>query len=327
MGWSEKVWFVEQVADLQAHIFRQSFESTKFRSIGTVSPHNQGDSVSNMMSANVKPGRMVSRIFFWGDHFKYDIARGPYRSSCDWLAAFLALLHQGQAGIIERIQGLETPQDDEQEQKQEAQRSLKVLNKLESLLPSIFPRLQAPAERTVLWHDDLSLMNILVDDGAKTTAVTDWECVSTKPLWAATEMPKFLLGPDREEEAQKDDYADETESERGSHPDSDEDEIIDNQGKTDLYWLNWMEYDQTQLRKVYSARLLQLWPQWGLEAEDSIIKADFYEAVERIAGGWNFQAVSSWADAVEHWQSDSDTSEAFPRLKDFLKPTGLLSSR
>jgi aminoglycoside phosphotransferase (APT) family kinase protein len=39
-----------------------------------------------------------------------------------------------------------------------------------------FPSPESLPKRTVIWHDDLSLSNILVDEGI-ITAVLDWECV------------------------------------------------------------------------------------------------------------------------------------------------------
>jgi hypothetical protein len=155
----------------------------------------------------------------------------------------------------------------------------------------------------VLWHDDLSLGNILVDDDGKVTALIDWECVSCKPLWMAAEMPKFLLGPVREEEPNRDGYGDASDDVNGS-------DDLDDEGKTELYWIHLMEYEQTQLRKFYADKMKQLWPQWKTEVTYAALKLDFFGAVGRCAAGWYLKRTEQWIDAVE--------GGTFPRLMDVL---------
>lgn len=64
---------------------------------------------------------------------------------------------------------------------------------------------------TAIWHDDLNLDNILVDNEGKIIAIVNWECVPALPTWMATKMPKFLEGGGRQEEPKREDYqSDET---------------------------------------------------------------------------------------------------------------------
>jgi aminoglycoside phosphotransferase (APT) family kinase protein len=293
MSIAEKTWLVEQVAEFQSQLFRHSLEDAKFQSIGTLSP---GDMGSEPINSAPKPGRIVSRIFFMGDRFNYDIARGPFRSSHDWLRAYLSIVSREQAEVLAK--------EEDDDDREDAEDCLRIATKLTNLLPKIFPSLQDPAEQTVLWHDDLSLQNILVDDDGKVTALIDWECVSCKPLWVASEMPKFLLGPPREEEPNRDGYGDASDDVKGS-------DDLDDEGKTELYWIHLMEYEQTQLRKVYAAKMKDLWPQWETETTYSGLKLDFLGAVGRCASGWYLRRTEQWIDAVE--------GGAFPRLMDVLK--------
>ncbi|KAI5861535.1 hypothetical protein GGS23DRAFT_611533 [Durotheca rogersii] len=53
-------------------------------------------------------------------------------------------------------------------------------------------RAPKPREPTVLWHDDLSLDNIFVDDVGVLRGVIGWECVSCLPLYEACRLPAFL---------------------------------------------------------------------------------------------------------------------------------------
>ncbi|KAG7288264.1 hypothetical protein NEMBOFW57_007795 [Staphylotrichum longicolle] len=295
LSMAEKTWVVEQIAEFQSQLFRHSLENAKFQSIGTLC--SRGEATEPDLE-DPEPSRIVSRIFFWGDHYRYDIPRGPFRSSHDWLSAYLSIIRQEQLEVLEN--------DEDEETQEEAQECLQVANKLTKLLPKIFPQLQTPAERTVLWHDDLSLQNVLIDvDDAKVTAVIDWECVSCQPLWVATEMPKFLLGPTREEEPVRSEYEDESDEGRG-------DAELDNEGKTGLYWIHMMEYDQTQLRKVYTTKMKELWPQWETEAMYGSLKVDFMGAVARCASGWYLKRTEQWIDAVEGGE--------YPRLMDILNP-------
>ncbi|EAQ88716.1 hypothetical protein CHGG_05335 [Chaetomium globosum CBS 148.51] len=252
-----------------------------------------------------KPGQLVSRFFFRGNHFRYDIPRGPFPSSHDWLSTYLGIIRQEQTDILQN--------DDDEDVREDAESCLQVATKLAALLPKIFPPLQHPAERTVLWHDDLSLSNILVDadnaDDAKVTTILDWECVSCQPLWAATEMPKFLLGPTREAEPVRDGYADD-DGEDDVHVGADG---LDNEGRTELYWIHRMEYDMTRLRKVYNEQVWeQLVPWWETEVLYGALKLDFLAAVEQCAAGWHLKGVVRWVEAVEGGKH--------PRLMDVLDP-------
>lgn len=300
MTMAGKISLVEQVADFQNQLFRCSLDA-QFRGVGTLSPIDKDSDPTG----TPKPARIVSRFFFWGRHINYDLARGPFRSSHDWLSAYLEVIRKEHSEAL-----VEAEDDDDRE---DAEDYLRVVGRLTTLLPKIFPSLQNPDERTVLWHDDLSLQNILVDDSGKITALIDWECVSTNPLWVAADMPKFLVGSPREEEPQRDRYADASE---GSGHDTGngepEEDKLDNGGKTELYWIDLLEYEQTQLRGVYAAKLGELWQQWKVEADDRSLKADFLGAVVRCASGWYRKRIEQWIDCVEDGK--------YPRLTSILRP-------
>lgn len=62
---------------------------------------------------------------------------------------------------------------------------LHTFNILEDIIPDIFSTEDAPGDVEdvkVLWHDDLSSMNILVDPVShKLTGIVDWESMSIVP--------------------------------------------------------------------------------------------------------------------------------------------------
>ncbi|KAM5350800.1 hypothetical protein ACJ41O_007305 [Fusarium nematophilum] len=283
---------VEKIAEYQA----QLFSTSPFRTIGTLK--DDGLAV---------PGRLVYRMLFWGQHFDYDIPRGPFLSSHDWLRSLIDIIVQDQAKEVEEAE--------DGDDKEGAEHNLKVAHRLADLLPKIFPSIQNPPERTFLWHDDLYLQNIMVDDSGVVTAIIDWECVSAMPLWVATQMPKFLRGATREKEPRREGYADEVEDEAAARRDVDPEDDLDNQGKDGLYWIHRMEYEQTQLRKVYSGCMSRLWAGWDEAVADGALKADFLGAVVRCADGVNLKRIEVWVDAIERGE--------FPSLADTLRATRL----
>lgn len=291
MTTSQKVTLVQRIAEFQAQIFRHEFSM-----IGTLEP---GHDSSN---SNEQPGEMVSIMFFTDSHFNYDISRGPFRTSYDWLAAYLDFIGMDQIKVQKNS-------EDEDDQK-DAEYTLKISRKLGTLLPKIFPPIQNPPDRAVLWHEDLSLSNILVDEEGCITAIIDWECVSAMPRWTATKMPKFLEGPSREQEPKRHMYSDEVI--RGSEAPSDNEDIeLDNEGKDELYWIHLMEYEQTQLRKLYHARMCQLQPDLDATTRENTLKYDFYHAATCCWAGFHLKKVGQWIDAIERGE--------FPRLMDILE--------
>ncbi|KAI1875415.1 hypothetical protein JX265_004473 [Neoarthrinium moseri] len=265
----QKVALVQRVAELQTQISLKSFSK-----IGTLKS---------------------------SDHFDYDVGRGPFRSSYDYLMSYIEIIIKDyMTAIVEA---------EDEEDKEDAEAALALARRLASLLPKIFPSLQCPPERTVIWHDDLSLQNILVDEQGNITAVVDWECVSATPLWVATKAPKFLEGPSREKEPVRQDYADE-DSEQPSAPDGAEDEL-DNEGKDELYWIHLMEYETTQLRKFYHASMCHLRPGWEVQVSESSLKADFLGAVVRCGDGFHLRRIDQWVDLIEKGEC--------PRLMDVLE--------
>ena len=108
-------------------------------------------------------------------------------------------------------------------------------------------------------------------------------------------MPEFLRGASREVKPDRNCYTDVDKAYYGEEPD----DGLDNEGKTELYWIHLMEYEQTQLRKVYAARMRHLRPGWDLEVEENSLKVDFLHAVLRCGSGFYLGRIEQWVDAVE----------------------------
>ncbi|KAK4203378.1 phosphotransferase enzyme family-domain-containing protein [Triangularia verruculosa] len=289
MSMEQKVAFTRQIAKFQAELSGFGKPVSLFRSIGTldIQEFAQGGDAEHL--EKVAPGLLVSHEFFMGDRLHYDVPRGPFHSSHDWLSAELNIILLAQTAVL----GSTEDEDD----REDAEEILPVARKLLSLVPKVFPVTLDKPEITALYHHDLHLNNILVNEEGEITAVLDWECVSAMPLWMSTKVPKFLDEPTREEEPQRDLYANETPEEAAAVIESRHDpDYLDNEGKNQLYFIHRMEYEATQLRKVYEATLRQLWPKWPLE--ESHAEIDFFQAIAACDGIWVKRA-RRWADCME----------------------------
>ncbi|CRG87011.1 hypothetical protein PISL3812_04024 [Talaromyces islandicus] len=286
-----KVALVQRMASIQAQ-----FAHHTFNGISTLTINDEEK------PQKVQPGEMVSGFFFWGNHFDYDVTRGPFRSTHDWLISYI--------DIIIKDQAVANGEAEDEEDEEDAEFSLALARRLLDLLPKIFPPIQNPAERSAIWHEDLSLSNILVDDLGNITGIIDWECASVMPLWMATKFPKFLEGPYREEEPKRQAYADENPEERQVDG-AGEDSRLDNEGKNELYWIHLLEYENTQLRQIYNTHMCQLRPGWDIEVQENVLKDDFIRAVFNCRQGFFPKRIAQWVDAIE--------KREFPRFVDVLE--------
>ncbi|KAI8627875.1 kinase-like protein [Xylariaceae sp. FL1651] len=261
LSMEQKVAITTRIAELQAELFHHRTTEHAFQTIGTLELET-GDRCAEVSTAIV-PGQLVAHEFFIG----------PFRSSYDWLASQLEII------ILDNTKILETT--DDEADKEDAENTLASARGLLSILGKIFPIHTECAETTVLYHNDLSLRNILVDEQGEITAIVDWECVSALPLWMTTRIPEFLNERSREEEPIRDGYGDEDPEEFACWKKENNPNALDNEGKDGLYWIHREEYEATQLRKVYHTRMKQLWPDWPLDNKqvegwaESIARGDF----------------------------------------------------
>ncbi|KAJ5934456.1 hypothetical protein N7466_004003 [Penicillium verhagenii] len=139
-------------------------------------------------------GRVVSPWFFRDKRISLSAARGPFSCSYQYMMAKTRMQ-------IERIKHLSPlPTDDYYSETDELlaedqEDVLDTCHSLEALVPHIFSPHGRDDEDNLLYHDDLSASNIIVDPiSHRVTGVVDWECVSIHPAWEAAEFPFFLRG-------------------------------------------------------------------------------------------------------------------------------------
>ncbi|ESZ96404.1 hypothetical protein SBOR_3236 [Sclerotinia borealis F-4128] len=232
-------------------------------------------------------GQIVSMFFFWGDHITQDVPRGPFTNSKDWLCARLTLV------IIDQERILKTT--DDEDEIEDAQDAKILAERLLKLLPNVFPTTDSSPEQSVLFHDDLSSRNLLIDDDGTITGIVDWECVSTLPLWKSCDFPEFLKGRERNEEPNRNQYAPDDE-ENVNEPAAD---ALDNEGINELYWIHLLEYESTMLRAVFLDEMQKIAPEWIEESTKGAVKADFEAAVQNCDSGWSVKCITAWLDALE----------------------------
>ncbi|KAI3318837.1 kinase-like protein [Xylariaceae sp. AK1471] len=288
MSMEQKVAITERIADIQGELFGYGEPKRAFRNIGTLHMNTMRE--RGEVPTPSAPGQLVSIEFFLDNRLNYDVPRGPFPSGYAWLKSQLQII------ILEQTTAIEEAEDDND--KEDAEEILVPARRLLSFLAKVFPQTEdGYAELTVLWHDDLNMRNILVDEKGEITAIVDWECVSALPIWMTMNMPTFLQGNSRSEEPKLDNYGDETPEETVASENSRDLDRVDNEGKNSLYWIHRMEYEATQLREVYKTRLRQLWPDWPLK--DSQIKVDFYEAILQCSARVFVKMVNRWVDHIE----------------------------
>ncbi|KAH7164724.1 hypothetical protein DER46DRAFT_684643 [Fusarium sp. MPI-SDFR-AT-0072] len=289
----QKIWLTKQVATFQFELSGLEKQEPAFKGMRTLdSPDIDLEADFKAPEAAITPGRMVIPEFFMGDYLIYDISRGPFLSTHDWLSAVLTFVIRHQKLVLENSQDEHDIED--------AEDILPVAQSLLALLPKNFPPDLSRPEPSALHNHDLSLNNILVDEQGEVTAVVDWECVSALPLWMLSQVPEFLEDQPGEDEPQRDAYSNETPEEATKEADRRNDpDYLDNEGKNELYCIHMMEYETTQLRKVYKAKLEELCPDW---VKMNPLEEDFFDAVLQCDGLW-VKMVRKWAECIEKGES------------------------
>jgi len=160
MPMRQKEMLTARVADFHAQLFRCGNFGDGFRGIGTLGTAPGSD------TGMPEPGPIVSSFFFLGPRYHYLIPRGPFSSSHDWLRSQLNIILKEQTTALS-----DAANDDDREY---AEGALRVARKLLRILHKLFPAVVHPSERTVVWHEDLSLRNLMVDGNGRVTAVIGW---------------------------------------------------------------------------------------------------------------------------------------------------------
>ena len=232
-------------------------------------------------------GQIVEQPLFWGNHLQFDINRGPFENSRDWLRAVLQVYILGADHPVTLIDGSENDSDSDDEPSPLCSpEAIKVqAQRLMDLLPMIFPT--DTSEIFVLHHHDLHENNIFIDGNHEISGVIDWEFVPTVPLWAACEIPKFLQSKlNRYVCPGQDLYSKKTLDDGTKDMDR-------------LYYEHLAEYEKTQLRAVFLEEMQRVCPDWVDVYKNNKLKAAFGEAVALFGEKSNAKIIDEWLDVLE----------------------------
>lgn len=180
MSWLKKELLVQQIANFSAQLFE-----VRLSGIGSIrSYHHQSEHHGEFHGHGCEIGEIVTPLYFIGDAVKLDIDRGPYNSGRTYLNACLDILRHMAATKLA---------SDDEEDVELGEKMQEICESLATVIPRYFPH-QSDREPTMLYHHDLSLMNILVDSEGNLSSIVDWECVVAVPAYQACELPEFLTG-------------------------------------------------------------------------------------------------------------------------------------
>ncbi|KAF3004365.1 hypothetical protein E8E13_009823 [Curvularia kusanoi] len=284
MTWLKKELIVRKVVALMVQLFRK-----RFPVMGNLYPTGESNTFN---TPQFRQGEVVQLTFFWANHLKFNVDRGPFLSSEQWMRVSLDLQIQAADDPVAVVPG---PFDDDDEEDEDAVeneqlRAAQLINRgrrLINLLPKIFPA--GEPEAFTLYHHDLHEDNIFVDENCELSGIIDWECMLTAPLWAACKIPKFLN----------------SRKERNICPDQEgfSNEILEDGSitKNSMYFEHLEEYEKTQLRAFFLEEMQRECPEWVDIYRTSKMKVAFAEVVGALGNRWPLTVndVGSWLDAVE----------------------------
>jgi len=140
-------------------------------------------------------GRMVSTRFFRDKRALLRADRGPYETARELVVAERKLLEE-RTRHLSPVPGKEYYCKADERLSRDATEALQVFKELDRAMSLIFSDSDQPEDVKVLWYDDLSKRNILVDPHSyRITGIVDWESVSIVPAWEADGgIPSFLRG-------------------------------------------------------------------------------------------------------------------------------------
>ncbi|KAL2146110.1 hypothetical protein VTI28DRAFT_5203 [Corynascus sepedonium] len=142
-------------------------------------------------------GRIVAQEFFFDKRVYYPGSRGPFQATRELVDMRVQLLER-RLRHLSPVQGEAWYCENDRELERNKDRIFDLFNQLKALVARLVPHENGPEDRGVLWHDDLSEHNLLLDPVTfKLTAVVDWESVSIVPAYETQDArPAWLSDRD-----------------------------------------------------------------------------------------------------------------------------------
>ncbi|KAF8468444.1 kinase-like domain-containing protein [Kalaharituber pfeilii] len=257
VSWESRIRVVEEVAEAIGELW-----NLRFPSIGSLYKKDEKYEV----------GRIMSMEYFWGERLTYNIDRGPFTSSYDWMMCRCNLM------LAEAVRNFDNSETENS--KEVASRTRSLIQGLIAILPTFFSR-DMVDEKFSLSHTDMSGSNVLLSPQGTLAALIDWEFTAALPLWASCKMPKFLISNERVEKPDVKEYA------------RNGDGTVNK-----LYFEHLEEWKKTELRGFFIEKMKLIGPEWFEEwcSESGIRKRAFEWAMRRCNGEIYQQRIKDWLD-------------------------------
>jgi hypothetical protein len=142
-------------------------------------------------------GRIVAQEFFFDKRVYYPGSRGPFQTTRELVDMRVELLGK-RIRHLSPVEGEPWYCENDRELARNKDRVYELFDQLKALVPRLVPEDNGPEDVGILWHDDLSEHNLLVDPVTfKLTAVVDWESVSIIPAYETQDgRPAWLSDRD-----------------------------------------------------------------------------------------------------------------------------------
>ncbi|KAI5917578.1 kinase-like domain-containing protein [Camillea tinctor] len=221
--------------------------------------------------------------FTWGIGNMYPGPAGASNTSPQigetWTASRLRLLY---SDLMFRMRELKN-----EDHRQTMMEMLVLVERLEALEGRFFHGTKTPVP-TMLWHDNISLDNLLVDENGVLCGVLDWQCVSCLPLHDTCQFPAFLQqSSDRYDEPVMIRYLSIT---------------SDGQGQLDAtYWRHLKQFEITRLRLLFVDEMKSRCPGFVNAWMDkgALRLRDYEAAVQNCDNEYAYDIVRRWVEATE----------------------------
>ncbi len=140
-------------------------------------------------------GRMVSTRFFRDKRLLLPADRGPFETARELAVAETKLVGQ-RIRHLSPIPDTDYYCETDDLLNSDVAEVLHVFDKLDQAVSHVFSAADGPEDDKVLWHSDLSSMNVLVHpDTYELAGIVDWESVSIVPFWdTGDQVPQCLRG-------------------------------------------------------------------------------------------------------------------------------------
>lgn len=269
LSWLKKQLIVQQLAAYWAQLF-----GARFSGIGSIyNSEIKSENRGNLPQGTVHIGETVLMHYCANANYELDIDRGPYNSSRNYIEAFLDMLSHTSAKLQE------SEDEDEVEHGQAMQY---VFDGLKKIVPRYFPH-HSQREETLLFHRDISDMNILINEEGELASIVDWECVAAVPIWQACELPRLLQGSSCMFELVPTKVSSLEE---------------DHESRNHFYEDRLMFYEGARLRTFFLEEMQRLSPEWMAAFNENRVRRDIMLAITVCRNDLVCSWVGAWVKAL-----------------------------